>query len=128
MSFTILNQAPACPRATQDIALNLQNRQNAIRVAMYGPANPNQPSRDYWNRLAGVWGISPDEAKTMRCGNCAAFDVSATMRSCISQGLGGGRDVEQTIDAGVLGYCHAFKFKCAAKRTCSAWIVGGPKR
>jgi len=27
---------------------------------------------------------------------------------------------------GDLGYCEIFDFKCAAKRTCDAWIVGGP--
>jgi hypothetical protein len=30
------------------------------------------------------------------------------------------------IDAGDLGYCEVFDFKCASKRTCKAWIVGGP--
>lgn len=125
--FAIVGQ-PACPAATQDIELNLANRQKAIRVAMYGPANPNLPNVDYWRKLAGVWGVEPAEAKTMLCGNCAAFDVSPSVRRCISEGLGGGRDVESVIDAGVLGYCHAFRFKCAARRTCSAWIVGGPKR
>jgi hypothetical protein len=125
--FAIVGQ-PACPAATQDVALNLANRQNAIRTAQYGPANPNLPNVEYWGRLAATWGIAPAEAKTMRCGNCAAFDVTPNMRACISDGLGGGVDAESVIDVGVLGYCHAFKFKCAAKRTCSAWIVGGPRR
>ena len=31
-----------------------------------------------------------------------------------------------TIDAGDLGYCKFLKFKCAAKRTCDAWVEGGP--
>jgi hypothetical protein len=31
-----------------------------------------------------------------------------------------------TISAGDLGYCEAFDFKCAANRTCDAWVVGGP--
>jgi len=30
----------SCPRATQDLELNLQNRQDAIDTKMYGPANP----------------------------------------------------------------------------------------
>jgi len=30
------------------------------------------------------------------------------------------------IDAGDLGYCEMFDFKCASKRTCEAWITGGP--
>jgi hypothetical protein len=25
-----------------------------------------------------------------------------------------------------LGYCEIFDFKCAASRTCDAWVVGGP--
>ncbi len=28
--------------------------------------------------------------------------------------------------AGALGYCRFLKFKCAAARTCDAWVVGGP--
>ena len=125
--LTIIGQ-PACPRPTHDIAMNLANRQTAIRVAAYGPANPSLPNDAYWRGLAATWGISASEARTMRCGNCAAFDVTPRMRQCIADGLGGGRDPEAVIDAGELGYCHAFKFKCAAKRTCSAWIVGGPRR
>jgi hypothetical protein len=27
---------------------------------------------------------------------------------------------------GRLGYCEIFDFKCAASRTCDAWVVGGP--
>ena len=125
--FQVLGQIP-CPRATQDVALNLQNRQKAIAVAAYGPANPNLPNDAYWQKLADVWGITPAEARTMRCGNCAAFDISQHAIDCIAQGLGGGRDVEQTINAGMLGYCRAFHFKCASARTCSAWIVSGPRR
>jgi hypothetical protein len=29
------------------------------------------------------------------------------------------------IDAGDLGYCEIFDFKCASSRTCSAWVAGG---
>jgi hypothetical protein len=32
----------------------------------------------------------------------------------------------EVIEAGELGFCEIFDFKCAAKRTCAAWIVGGP--
>lgn len=114
-----------CPRATKDIALNLANRQKAIDVAMYGPANPGLLNEEYWRKLAAVWGISPNEAWTMRCGNCAAFDVTSNVRACIAAGL----ETTDTYDlpvAGTLGYCRAFHFKCAGARTCSAWIAGGP--
>lgn len=130
MKLSILGEAEPlsrpCPRATQDIGLNLANRQKAIQVAMYGPANPSLDNKAYWLKLANVWGVSPTEAQTMRCGNCAAFDVSTPIRDCIRDGLGGQPDTEQVIAAGDLGYCWAFRFKCASRRTCSAWVVGGP--
>jgi hypothetical protein len=35
-------------------------------------------------------------------------------------------DAMEVAEAGDLGFCEIFDFKCAGKRTCSAWIVGGP--
>ena len=118
----------ACPLPTQNVLLNLMNRQTAIEVADYGPLNPALPNEEYWDDLAEDWNVSVDEAKTARCGNCAAFDVSSKMRDCIADGIGMETpdDPFDVIDAGDLGYCRVFKFKCAAARTCSAWIAGGP--
>ena len=49
------------------------------------------------------------------------------MLDCIASGIGGDvKDEWDTIEAGDLGYCEAFDFKCAADRTCAAWVVGGP--
>jgi hypothetical protein len=39
---------------------------------------------------------------------------------------GGSEDPFDVIKAGELGYCRFLKFKCAAARTCDAWVVGGP--
>ncbi len=93
---------------------------------MYGPANPALPNTNYWSALASKWKISVEEAKTMRCGDCAMFNVSPGMLNCIAKGLGPEGDPEASINAGHLGYCQAFHFKCAAKRTCLAWVGGGP--
>lgn len=118
-----------CPPATLDISLNLQNRLKCIAVASYGPPNPRLPNREYWNKIGKIWGVSGSEAQTMRCGNCAAFDVTSHVLECIAQGLGrDGVDPYDTITAAELGYCRMFHFKCAASRTCSAWVVGGPIR
>lgn len=117
----------ACPPATKDIRLNLKNRQNAIRVAKYGPPNPAQPNVEFWRAKADMWGTAPAEARSMRCGNCAAFNISPRMLACIAEGIGAeGIDPYDFIDAGQLGYCEMFKFKCAAGRTCDAWVAGGP--
>lgn len=114
-----------CPEATYNLRLNLSNRQKAIEEYMYGPANPEEPG-DYWERYADKWNASVDEVKDMLCGNCAAFDVTTKVKNCIEKGIGDEPDVEATMTAGELGYCQFLKFKCAAKRTCSAWVTGGP--
>ena len=118
-----------CPPATQSIDLNLKNRQKAIDDYHYGPLNPNEPNEEYWAELADEWNTSDIESvKQNRCGNCAAFDISEDMLDCIAKGIGSepGSDPHDTIDAGDLGYCKFLKFKCAAKRTCDAWVEGGP--
>ena len=115
-----------CPPATQNVAINLYNRSIAIKQANYGPLNPNEPNDAYWEAKAGEFGGSVEEAKTALCGNCAFFDVRKQTLDCIAEGIGYEDDPEKVIEAGELGYCEAFDFKCAAKRTCSAWVVGGP--
>jgi hypothetical protein len=115
----------ACPPATQDVATNLKNRQNAIDTAHYGPLNPNEPNEDYWIAKAKMFGGDVQSAKKSLCGNCSFFVQTKSMLDCISSGIGG-QDAWSTIDAGDLGYCEAFDFKCAASRTCDAWVVGGP--
>lgn len=115
-----------CPLPTQSIPLNLYNRQTAIRQAKYGPLNPNEPNEEYWERKANQFGGSVEEAKTALCGNCAFFDIRKKTIDCIEKGIGYDNDPELVVEAGQLGYCEAFDFKCAAKRTCNAWVVGGP--
>lgn len=113
----------SCPMATQDITLNLKNRGKAIDSAMYGPENPNLPNTGYWREIAKEWDVTPNEAKMSRCGNCAAFNRSEQMIQCIAKGLGPEGDPWATIEAGDLGYCEIFDFKCAASRTCQAWVA-----
>jgi hypothetical protein len=119
-----------CPESTQDINLNLQNRQNAIENQGYGPLNPNLPNDKFWDRKAQMWQLDTvDEAKQSLCGNCAAFDITEKTLDCIAKGIGtdgGSEDPFDVIEAGKLGYCRFLKFKCAASRTCDAWVVGGP--
>ena len=50
---------------------------------------------------------------------------------CIEKGLekapedeGGYDDI--VVATADLGFCELFAFKCAAQRTCDAWLVGGP--
>jgi hypothetical protein len=118
-------QTLGCPTATQNVEVNLKNRQNAIDVAHYGPLNPNEPNEDYWKRKADMFGGDIESAKKARCGNCSFFVQTKKILDCIASGI---NDINEwdTIESGDLGYCEAFDFKCAALRTCDAWVVGGP--
>ena len=122
-----LSKYDQCPIATQDIPTNLANRQTAIDKAWYGPLNPSLPSEEYWQNKADHFNSTIEEAKSARCGNCSFFNVSKAIEKCIAIGIGDeAGDPYAVIDAGKLGYCEAFDFKCASQRTCDAWVVGGP--
>jgi hypothetical protein len=118
-----------CPTATKDIEVNLKNRKKAIDTAMYGPLNPSEQNKDYWEKIAKEWEVDASEARKQTCGNCSVFVVTPEMKQCIKDGLSSDADTWDSIDAaGELGYCEGFDFKCAAKRTCRAWVAGGPIR
>lgn len=115
-----------CPRATYDLELNVKNRQTAIDKHHYGPANPDQPGK-YWKVAAKQWNIDEKTAKSMTCGNCAAFNISDSMYKCIHDGMGAeAYHAEKTREAADLGYCNLLHFKCAGTRSCELWITGGP--
>ena len=119
-----------CPPATQDIVLNIENRQNAIDNVGYGPLNPDEPNEEFWQDKADRWKITPVEASKSICGNCVFFDRRPKTLDCIETGIAEGGSGEQSawdaIDQAELGYCTALDFKCAASRTCNAWAAGGP--
>jgi hypothetical protein len=119
-----------CPPATQDIKLNLENRQKAIDEFGYGPLDPDQPNKKFWKEKAEEWKLDTiEEAKSALCGNCAAFDMSKKTLNCIAKGIGddeGSENPTDVVESGELGYCRFLKFKCASKRTCNAWVTGGP--
>lgn len=120
----------SCPPATQDIKVNIENRQEAIDNVGYGPLNPKEPSTEFWQEKAERWDVTPEEAKKSICGNCVFFIRTPSMLDCIESGIAEGGSSEQNawdaIDQAELGYCEALDFKCAASRTCNAWAVGGP--
>ena len=107
----------SCPLPTQDLALNTNNRNDAIETdhIKYGPLNLND--EEYWEDLAEHWKTDVSVAKKSLCGNCAAFDISPQMKECMPGSV---------QKDGVLGYCWMHKFKCHSARTCYTWAAGGP--
>jgi hypothetical protein len=107
-----------CPLATQDLKVNTQNRNAAIKAKHieYGPLNLSDEA--YWEHLADHWNTTTKVAKNSTCSNCAAFDISPKMEACMPGKL---EDSE-----GRLGYCWMHHFKCHSARTCYTWAAGGP--
>lgn len=117
-----------CPIATQDVKVNLKNRDWAFKNVGYGPANPDEPNSAFWNAKANEWQTEVKQAKSMRCGNCSAFIQTPQMLECIRVGIDEEKDsyAEDVVESAGLGFCELFDFKCADTRTCNAWLIGGP--
>ena len=118
-------QPNTCPRATQDLEINLENRQDAIDTKMYGPANPQLDetggNQQFWQQYADLFNDTIENVMQMRCANCSFFDRSPEMLECIEKGIGDQADPEMAVEAGELGYCQALDFKCASARVCKVW-------
>ena len=56
-----------CPPATQEVAVNLKNRQKAIETAGYGPLNPEEPNVKFWAKKADRWDVTAEDAKKQTC-------------------------------------------------------------
>ena len=131
----------SCPIATQNPTINTINQDQAVKIANYGPTDPKLPNDRFWQERAERFETTPELIKARICGNCAAFDTSDDMKACIIEGaetepsyrfnndlpqghavaIEEKRNLLASINAGEVGYCHIFKFKCAAARTCDAW-------
>ena len=113
--------------AITDLDLNTKNRNETIKEYAYGPANPgadDETTDNFWRQKADLWGCSVEMVKTMRCGNCSAFDQKPATVKAIADGIGpDGANIQKRSN---LGYCELFEFKCAGDRTCDAWLGGGP--
>ena len=121
-----------CPIATQDVSVNLKNRNHAFKEYGYGPPNPNEANTAFWMKKATMYNAPTSAIKGMLCGNCAAFIQTPKMMECIVGGLEKDENEdelsydEEFVAAANLGYCDLFQFTCAADRTCDAWKSGGP--
>jgi hypothetical protein len=121
-----------CPIATQDVHINLKNRNHAFKDYGYGPPNPDEPNTAFWLKKSKMYNAPTESIKGMLCGNCAAFIQTPKMMQCIVGGLEKDENEgelsydEEFVAAADLGYCDLFQFTCAAARTCDAWKSGGP--
>ncbi len=128
LNKTVDDVNQTCPKATLDIKENIKNRDWTIKNYGYGPLNPDYPDEGFWEKKAELWNSDVDTVMTAKCGNCAAFDQTEKIISCMIEGINETKlaDPYEVQQHANLGYCQLFKFKCAATRTCDAWLHGGP--
>jgi len=82
LKHLLIEAKTGCPIATQDIHVNLKNRQHAIDEYYYGPANPEKPG-SYWKDAAKRWKIDEGNFLHFKC---------AGSRSCTAWVTGGSLD------------------------------------
>ena len=86
--------------------------------------NDEKNNVSFWKDKADMWNTTVEAAKEARCGNCAVFNQSKKVLKMIEDAIGpNGEKVQKEAN---LGFCELFEFKCAAARTCDAWIMNGP--
>lgn len=115
----------ACPVATHDDAVNLQNHLVAIKVANLGPPDPLAPSDAYWSYMAEKWLVSTDEARVRQCQNCEYYNNSPKILDCVKSSTLKASDLpvepKWADVAAPSGYCTKYDITCTSIRTCASW-------
>lgn len=117
--------ADLCPVPTRFKELNLQGHRDAIAYANLGPADPREPSNEYWAQKMETWGVSEGVARTRLCMNCAHYKNDEETLACIANGQQLlASEVDPTwadIEGGPSAICTMWPITCSALRTCDDW-------
>lgn len=106
-----------------DIKTAEQNDNNMRIVSKYWNLGPlktsvkNTDNIDYWSKMALVWNISEEVARTRLCANCEYYNNTSDMMLQMNIIPLNSFD----LDGGDRGYCHKFDFICHNLRTCQGW-------
>lgn len=109
--------------------INLANHIACIQHAALGPADPRQPSTQYWNDKMDKWKVAEGVARTRLCMNCAHYDNSPEVLAVIPSSPGGQMKPSQLpvtpkwadIDSMPQAICSLWSITCSALRTCDDW-------
>ncbi len=98
---------------------NDKNTKNAIKNFSLGAPNPSLPNKSYWDKMATMWRITPDQAKRRRCGNCEYYENTPDMLEAMEAIPLNQYDLYD--GQAQRGYCHKLAFICHNSRVCSVW-------
>lgn len=97
----------------------VSNTENAISNYALGPLVPEQPSTEYWAKMAKMFRITPAEVKRQRCANCEYYDNTPEMFEAMEAIPLNKYDLYD--GQAQRGYCHKLDFICHTSRLCSVW-------
>lgn len=123
-----------CPIATTSKEINLENHLKCIEVAALGPADPREPSNEFWAAKAQKWGVAEGKARAQLCMNCEHYVATAEMKSCMDGGAGATLKASELpvepqwadIEGMPAAVCNRWSITCSSLRTCDDWEAGGP--
>lgn len=101
-------------------SVNDLNMQNAIANWHLGPEVASidpEANREYWAKMAELWGVNEAEARRRLCANCEYFNNSAEMQRAMEDIPFNAYDA----DGGGRGWCEKLNFICHNLRVCQAW-------
>lgn len=117
--------ADLCPVPTRFKELNIQNHLITAQYAALGPADPREPSNEYWAAKMEKWGVSEGVARTRLCMNCAHYKNDPETLACIVSGQQlKASEVDPAwadIEGGPSAICTMWNITCSALRTCDDW-------
>lgn len=117
--------ADLCPVPTRFKELNKQGHLDAIKYAALGPADPREPSNEYWADKMEKWGVSEGVARTRLCMNCAHYKNDEETLACVTNGQQlKASEVDPAwadIEGGPSAICTMWPITCSALRTCDDW-------
>lgn len=109
--------------------INLANHIVCIQYANLGPADPREPSVDYWQQMQDTWKVSEGVARTQLCMNCAHYDNDPEIVQAIPNSPGGQLKASELpvnpkwadIEGMPSAVCSRWMITCSALRTCTDW-------
>lgn len=99
---------------------NLKNTVNAIKNWNLGPEDVDADNKPYWSKMAKLWLVDEDTARTQICGNCEYYDNTPEMLAMMKEKYPLNKyDIYDSYTQ--RGYCHKLEFSCHTPRSCQAW-------
>ena len=123
-----------CPLPTMYAQVNIDNHLRCIKMANLGPADPREPSNDFWQAKMKKWKVPEGQARSQLCMNCENYIATQEMLDCVKSGSGA-KIKPSSLPvtpkwADIAGMpsavCSRYNITCSALRTCDDWEEGGP--